>query len=227
MDTTMRLTDRKHEAIVQAAMTLFQTYGFDGTSMDRVSEAANVSKRTLYNHFPSKEELFAECCRLAWPGGATPLDSYRPGHPLREQLTRFVEQKLRQFSEDKLQRLTRAALVSMLSSPEWAKDLLQRMGDLDLQTMNWVRAACEDGRLHNCDPAVATRQLEALFSGTALWPQVTGRQEKLSAEEQRKISREVVDLFLARYAPDELPSLAPPAKDRAKPSQKRVELRDR
>lgn len=199
----MKLTDRKREAIVQAAIELFQTQGFDGTSMDRVSEVAGVSKRTVYNHFPSKEELFAECCRLAWPGGATPLDKYQPGHPLREQLTRFVEQKLSQFSDDRLLGLVRTALVSMMSSPAMAKDLNERLGDLDQETIDWVGAACKDGALHECEPAVAARQLEALFSGNALWLQVTGKRDKLSAAEQRRVTRDIVELFLARYAPHE------------------------
>src|ERR1700752_2447185 len=107
MEIPKRLTDRKHEAIVQAATALFQKHGFDGISMDKVAEAAEVSKRTLYNHFPSKEELFAHCCRVAWPGGSSPLEPYQPGRPLREQLSQFVERKLAQLSDDKVQGLAR------------------------------------------------------------------------------------------------------------------------
>lgn len=205
MDTPNRLTHRKHDAMVEAATNLFQTLGFDGTSMDRVAEAANVSKRTLYNHFPSKEELFAECCRRAWPVGGDTLDAYRPDQPLRRQLTVFVEKKLAQFSDTKTQGLVRAALLSMLSSQERANDLLDRMGDLDRQTRLWVGGAHADGRLHDCDPALATLQLEALMSGMALWPQITMRQVRLSSEAQRQVSLSIVDMFLARYAPSELP----------------------
>jgi len=203
MDTPKRMTHRKHDAMIDAATQLFQSIGFDGTSMDRVAEAANVSKRTLYNHFPSKEELFAECCRRAWPVGGSATDAYRPDHPLREQLTAFVEAKLEQFSDAKTQGLVRAALLSMLSSQERANDLLDRLGDLDRQTRLWIGDACADGRLRDCDPALATLQLEALMSGMALWPQITMRQARLSPEAQRQVSRSIVDMFLARYAPGE------------------------
>lgn len=54
-----RLTDRKRAAILDAAVRQFRAAGFDNTSMDRIADAANVSKRTVYNHFPSKELLFA------------------------------------------------------------------------------------------------------------------------------------------------------------------------
>ena len=63
---TPRLTDRKRDAIVQAAIGEFREHGFNGTSMDRVAAAADVSKRTVYNHFPSKEELFEAILLLMW-----------------------------------------------------------------------------------------------------------------------------------------------------------------
>src|SRR5271170_3339510 len=77
----------------------------------------------------------------------------------------------------------------------------QRMGDLDAETLKWISAAHNDGALDHCYPGVAALQLEALISGLALWPQVSMRRGTLSAEEQRQFSREIVDMFLARYAP--------------------------
>lgn len=204
MDTPKRLTDRKREAIVQAAITLFQTLGFDGTSMDKVAEAADVSKRTLYNHFPSKEELFAHCCRVAWPGGSSPLEPYQPGRPLREQLSQFVERKLAQLSDDKVQGLTRVAMMSILSSSEWGQDLHRRMGDLDAETLKWICAAHSDGALRDCYPGMAALQLDALITGLALWPQVSMRRGALTLEEQRQACSEIVEMFMARYAQDEL-----------------------
>ena len=55
----LRLTDRKRAGILAAAVAEFQRNGFEGTSMDRVAAAANASKRTVYNHFKSKDALFS------------------------------------------------------------------------------------------------------------------------------------------------------------------------
>lgn len=41
------------------AAHLFQTEGYDRTSIDAIAEAANKSKRSIYNHFDGKEDLFA------------------------------------------------------------------------------------------------------------------------------------------------------------------------
>ena len=48
----------KREAIVAAAREVFLREGYARTSMDAISEAASVSKRTVYNHFPDKRALF-------------------------------------------------------------------------------------------------------------------------------------------------------------------------
>src|ERR1043165_9214739 len=48
------------EAIVEAAQRLFLQRGFGSVSMDELAEAAGVARRTLYNQFTSKEEIFRE-----------------------------------------------------------------------------------------------------------------------------------------------------------------------
>jgi len=49
----------KRQAILDAATRAFITHGYSGTSMEAIAEAAPVSKPTLYNHFKSKQDLFA------------------------------------------------------------------------------------------------------------------------------------------------------------------------
>lgn len=48
------------EAIVEAAARLFLDHGFGSVSMDELAEAAGVARRTLYNQFVSKEDIFRE-----------------------------------------------------------------------------------------------------------------------------------------------------------------------
>src|SRR5437660_11485262 len=48
------------EAIVAAAERLFLERGFGSVSMDELAEAAGVARRTLYNQFATKEEIFRE-----------------------------------------------------------------------------------------------------------------------------------------------------------------------
>eukprot|EP01034_Spumella_vulgaris_P018966 gene18966-24243_t len=47
------------ETIVASAAKLFYAQGIRAVSVDAVAEAAGVTKRTLYYHFESKDELIA------------------------------------------------------------------------------------------------------------------------------------------------------------------------
>ncbi len=43
--------------IVEAAMKLFQMYGYNRISVDEIAASLRISKKTIYQHFASKEEL--------------------------------------------------------------------------------------------------------------------------------------------------------------------------
>jgi AcrR family transcriptional regulator len=48
------------ERILGASQRLFRTQGINNTGMDQLCAVAQVSKRTAYQHFASKDELIAE-----------------------------------------------------------------------------------------------------------------------------------------------------------------------
>ena len=46
------------QVLINAAMDLFASYGYRGTSLARIAQAAGVTKGALYWHFADKEEFF-------------------------------------------------------------------------------------------------------------------------------------------------------------------------
>ncbi|KAA8877516.1 TetR family transcriptional regulator [Nocardia colli] len=56
-ETARRRGRGGHERILAAATSLFETQGINTTSMEQVAAQAPVSKRTLYQHFPTKDQL--------------------------------------------------------------------------------------------------------------------------------------------------------------------------
>lgn len=46
--------------LLESAMTLFKKRGFDNVTIDEITDLANVSKGSFYNHFRSKESVFVE-----------------------------------------------------------------------------------------------------------------------------------------------------------------------
>jgi TetR/AcrR family transcriptional repressor of mexJK operon len=51
--------DPKRQAILTGAARMFLAHGFRNSSMEKIAQAAPVSKATLYNHFDSKDTLLA------------------------------------------------------------------------------------------------------------------------------------------------------------------------
>lgn len=198
--TLSRLTDRKRAAIIEAAIDEFRAAGFDATSMDRIAARASVSKRTVYNHFPSKEALFAAILQQLWDAskaGDTP--GYRADQPLRPQLIALLAQKLRLLNDEAFMSLARVAIAAGIHSPERARDMVARIGEREEGLTVWIRNAATDGRLDTPDPAFAAQQLHGLVKGFAFWPQVTMGQPSLTADEQKTIAESSADMFLARY----------------------------
>ncbi|MFM0736300.1 TetR/AcrR family transcriptional regulator [Paraburkholderia xenovorans] len=199
--SSLRLTDRKRAAVLAAAIEEFLAAGFDATSMDRIAARASVSKRTVYNHFPSKEALFAAILRQLWESSDTDAaPAYSPELPLRAQLLQLLSKKLSLLSGEAFLSLARVAIAAGIHSPERARDMVARMGEREEDLTVWIRAAAADGRLRTPDPVFASSQLQALVKAFAFWPQVTMGQPPLSADEQRQVAESAADMFLARYA---------------------------
>ncbi|MFK4442584.1 TetR/AcrR family transcriptional regulator of autoinduction and epiphytic fitness [Caballeronia udeis] len=200
-DNPLRLTDRKRAAVIAAAIEEFLAAGFDATSMDRIAARASVSKRTVYNHFPSKEVLFAAILRQLWDASDTgEAPAYSNAQPLRAQLLQLLSKKLRLLNDEAFLSLARVAIAAGIHSPERARDMVARMGEREEDLTVWIRAAAADGRLKTPDPMFASLQLQGLVKAFAFWPQVTMGQRTLSKDEQKQVAESAVDMFLARYA---------------------------
>lgn len=53
----------RREHLIQTALKLFSKYGFHAVGIDTILKESGVAKRTLYNHFKSKEELILATLR--------------------------------------------------------------------------------------------------------------------------------------------------------------------
>ncbi len=78
--------------LADTAWALFEADGFEAVTMERIAEVADVSKVTLYKHFPVKEAIlrhvFHRELHAAWPEIQPELARAAPG---RARLVRFLE----------------------------------------------------------------------------------------------------------------------------------------
>ncbi|MCP4470783.1 MAG: TetR/AcrR family transcriptional regulator [Gammaproteobacteria bacterium] len=88
----------KKDHIISAALPLFLENGFKGTSIDMVVRVSNVSKATVYNHFPDKSALIlavlsqwvdANKPLIAPLGDSAELDEFVRRHWLTDEAVRF------------------------------------------------------------------------------------------------------------------------------------------
>ena len=86
------LSERRHQQtrtdIADAAVSLFIERGFSETTMDDVADAAGVSRRTAYRHFPTKDDLVFEQPRRWLTHFDAELANPRPGESLRDRCRR-------------------------------------------------------------------------------------------------------------------------------------------
>lgn len=79
------------EDILTAAETLFERFGYNGTSMRQLANAIGLKAGSLYSHISSKEELLCAIVdRIAWQILAACRSAAEMNAPPRERLRAFI-----------------------------------------------------------------------------------------------------------------------------------------
>lgn len=89
-----RIQQKNSEAILEAALDVFSTYGFRGATLDQIAEVAGLSKPNLLYYFPSKEAMHqALLTRLldTWLDPLREMDA--EGEPM-EEILGYVRRKV-------------------------------------------------------------------------------------------------------------------------------------
>lgn len=193
-------SEQKRESIVNAAKRAFQEVGVQATSMDTIAELADVSKRTVYNHFATKEDLVLHLLAELWERSMLQADvEYRADAPLPEQLKALLRAEIDLVTAADFLGLARVAAGYFLYQPERLKAEMDKLSTVETDLHRWLKAANDDGRLHIPDMTLAIDQLHSLVKGGCYWPQLHGYQSALSESEKERLADETAALFLSRY----------------------------
>ncbi len=191
---------RKRAEIIKAAILEFLEKGFDCTSMDKISSRACVSKRTVYNHFKSKDVLFEEIVESLWERCAQVTDvRYNPDTTLREQLLKIAEHEYALQSDEDFKGMIRLYMGECIKSTAIADKAMERVNSMENGITKWMREAIADKRLKDNDPDFMVDQFLGLIKQRAFWPQVLAHAPNLSTEESNKVVVSAVDMFLHYY----------------------------
>jgi AcrR family transcriptional regulator len=94
--------------MLQAASDIFLSHGFDGTTMDKVAEAAGVSKQTVYSHFGNKDDLFTAVIEYKCQSHALTDELFDLSKPVAEVLLELAHDFSALITSDDAIRLHRA-----------------------------------------------------------------------------------------------------------------------
>jgi len=195
-----RDTSEKRGSIISAAIEAFQAEGYDNTSMDRIAELAGASKRTVYNHFPTKEALFeAVFDRFLGEVMALKRIPYDAELSLAEQLGDFAAAKLRVLDDPVWLGLMRMALGVFVRDPEVARATLACAAAGEDHLAAWLEAAAAADRLTVQNSKLSAEVFWGMVSGGLLWPQVV--QGPMPRPEAKVLETELIRTFLAGLSP--------------------------
>src|SRR2546430_2214137 len=154
MNTELGLRERKkqrtRETIARAARELFAERGYHDTTLPEIAEAADVSTRTIFAYFPSKEDILFSDFPVMKEALAQALAERPEGEDALETVRKFIlslheykrddlDEKMRLCieSDETLRSHLRARLASLeeLIAPAIAKDLDAAEDDLRPQVV--------------------------------------------------------------------------------------------
>jgi AcrR family transcriptional regulator len=145
-----RKKQRTRETIARAAHELFATRGYQTTTLAEIAEAADVSTRTIFAYFPSKEDILFSNFALMRESLMQALAERPAGQDVLETVREFILalNEVKQSEEDEDLRLciesdetlrthmrARIAQLEELLAPEIAKDLGAAVTDLRTQVV--------------------------------------------------------------------------------------------
>lgn len=190
----------KRETILDAATQAFRDEGYETTSMDRIAELAGASKRTVYNHFGSKDALFqAVVARLIEDVAALKQVPWDPERPLEHQLADFARAKSLIGEDEASLSLVRVVFGVFVKQPSLVEEVMSQAAEAESALVTWLREADAAGRLVVPDAELAAQVFWALAGGALFWPQLF--EGPMSADEREVMTQEIVETFLARYRP--------------------------
>lgn len=187
-------------AIIEAATDEFLASGFDGTSMDRIADVADVSKRTVYNHFPSKDDLFqAIVDELLKETDALDFHEYAADAPLGEQLQQIGSTFAEKITSRHVMKLSRVVVSRFIQAPEWAGTTLTAHAKLRANLLSWMKSCKKDGRLDIPNLDFAASQFCGLIKELVFWPELMAGQRPATAKDRNAAVKSAVAMFLAHY----------------------------
>jgi TetR/AcrR family transcriptional regulator, lmrAB and yxaGH operons repressor len=145
--------------LLERALELFRTYGYEGVSLSRLSEATGLEKASLYYRYPGGKEQIASAVLarvIVWFQEHVFAPLKAEGSPLKR--IQVITEELRSFYANG----SKPCVIEALSI---ASSTRQMEATLKLATEAWLKAFAEIARETGLPPTLARRRAEEAIAG--------------------------------------------------------------
>ena len=166
--TTAKRDTYTPESLLSVAVQVFNERGYDGTSMEHLSQAAGISKSSIYHHVAGKEELLRRAVSRALDALFAILDEE---HARVGRAAERLEYVVRRMVEVLIAELPYVTLLLRVrgntTAERWA---MERRREFDQRVADLLKAAAADGDLRtDVDIRLATRLLFGMVNSLVEW----------------------------------------------------------
>lgn len=192
-----RTQDRaaKRDAVLRAAVRMFNQQGFHTTSLDDVAAALGISKPLIYHYLGAKDHVLFECLRIGLLrlNESAKAASAMPGTGL-DRLKMF----LRSYGEAVMDDFGRCVIRTgdEILTPENRGKFRHLKQEIDQALRRFVQDAADDGSAAISDVKLTCFTFAGALSWTARWQEPSG--DMTPAD----IAARIVDILVKGIEPD-------------------------
>ena len=157
------------QAVLRAAIELFNRQGYDATSMGELARELGLTKSAIYHHVPSKEHLLERALDEALDELTSALDA------VQEEASYSPEQRLRAAVRASVVVLAEhlpavTLLLRVRGNTPAEKKALARRRDIDHRLAEMVREAADAGAIRDdVDPLLISRLIFGMVNSLTEW----------------------------------------------------------
>ncbi|MDO9414992.1 TetR family transcriptional regulator C-terminal domain-containing protein [Pararhizobium sp.] len=146
-----RIQEEKEEQILEAALEVFATNGFRGTTIDQIAEVAGMSKPNLLYYFRTKEAMHRALIDRVLYNWLDPLREFdAEGNPVTE-IRSYIRRKL-EMARDFPRESRLFANEILQGAPHIEDELKGPLKTLVDEKAAVIRAWAKAGKIAKCDP---------------------------------------------------------------------------
>ncbi|WP_201172834.1 TetR/AcrR family transcriptional regulator [Pseudomonas sp. S31] len=186
--------EAKRQAVLRAAVRIFNERGFHATLLEDVATSLGISKPTIYHYLGNKEQVLLHCVVHGLEQLIDAAESARqePGRGidrLRSYLRRYAEINMDDFGRCVIRTGDEAL------SEEGRTKFRALKGQIDQAMRRLIEEAIEDESIAPCDPKLLAFTLAGALNWPARWFSPEGKQSR------EEVAGQMVDLLTQGFAP--------------------------